>query len=115
MIGAYIPYIGALFGGAFAVLMALGEGGVGLAVAAFALVMVAQLVLENLLEPKLFGSSLNMHPLTILLATTLGGIVAGVIGLILAAPVVAIIVDVKKEPTAVKFFEDDGTDTPADN
>jgi len=111
VIGAYIPYIGAFFGGAFAVLMALGEGGVGLALAAFALVMVAQLVLENLLEPKLLGSSLNLHPLTILLATTFGGMVAGMIGLILAAPVVAIAVDLKKELTAVGFF-DDATDSP---
>ena len=107
VIGAYIPYIGAFFGGAFAVLMALGEGGIGLAVAAFVLVMLAQLVLENLLEPKLLGSSLNLHPLTILLATTLGGMVAGMIGLILAAPVVAIGVDLKKELTAVGFFDDD--------
>ena len=107
VIGAYIPYIGAFFGGAFAVLMALGEGGIGLALAAFALVMLAQLVLENLLEPKLLGSSLNLHPLTILLATTLGGMVAGMIGLILAAPVVAIVVDLKKELTAVGFFDDD--------
>ena len=107
VIGAYIPYIGAFFAGAFSVLRALGEGGVGLALAAFALVMVAQLVLENLLEPKLLGSSLNLHPLTILLATTLGGMVAGMIGLILAAPVVAIAVDLKKELTAVGFFDDD--------
>ena len=89
------------------VLMALGEGGIGLALAAFALVMLAQLVLENLLEPKLLGSSLNLHPLTILLATTLGGMVAGMIGLILAAPVVAIGVDLKRELTAVGFFDDD--------
>ena len=107
VIGAYIPYIGAFFGGAFAVLMALGEGGIGLAVAAFVVVMVAQLVLENLLEPKLLGSSLNLHPLTILLATTLGGMVAGMVGLILAAPVVAIGVDLKRELTAVGFFDDD--------
>jgi predicted PurR-regulated permease PerM len=106
-VGGYIPYIGAFIGGAFAVLMALGEGGIGLALAAFALVMVAQLLLENLLEPKLLGSSLNLHPLTILLATTLGGMVAGMIGLILAAPVVAIGLDFKRELTAVGFFDDD--------
>jgi predicted PurR-regulated permease PerM len=105
-IGAYIPYIGAFIGGAFAVLMALGGGGVGLAVAAFALVMLAQLVLENLLEPKLLGSSLNLHPLTILLVTTLGGMVAGVIGLILAAPVLAIGLDLFRELKAVGFFAD---------
>ncbi len=96
-VGAYIPYIGAFIGGAFAVLMALGDGGVGMAVAAFAVVMVAQVVLENLLQPKLLGTSLNMNPLTILLATTFGGMVAGMIGLILAAPVMAIGLDLTRE------------------
>ena len=104
VLGSYIPYIGAFIGGAFAVLMALGEGGIGLALAAFALVMAAQLVLENLLEPKLLGSSLAMHPLTILLATTLGGMVAGVVGLILAAPVVAIGLDLYRELKEIGFF-----------
>jgi predicted PurR-regulated permease PerM len=105
-VGAYIPYIGAFFGGAFAVLMALGDGGVGLALAALAVVLVAQVVLENLLQPKLLGSSLNLHPLTILLATTLGGMIAGMVGLILAAPVLAIGLDLSRELKAVGFFND---------
>lgn len=105
-VGAYIPYIGAFFGGAFAVLMALGDGGVGLALAALAIVLVAQVVLENLLQPKLLGSSLNLHPLTILLATTLGGMIAGMVGLILAAPVLAIGLDLSRELKAVGFFND---------
>ena len=112
VIGAYIPYIGAFIGGAFAVLMALGDGGIGQALAAFAIVMVAQVVLENVLEPKLLGSSLNLHPLTILLATTLGGIVAGMIGLILAAPVLAIGLDLSRELRAVGFFDDDAPPSP---
>ena len=106
-VGAYIPYFGAFIGGAFAVLMALGDGGVNMAVAAFAIVMVAQVVLENLLQPKLLGSSLNMSPLTILLATTFGGMVAGIIGLILAAPVMAIGLDLTRKLRAVGFFGDD--------
>ncbi len=105
-VGAYIPYIGAFFGGAFAVLMALGDGGVGLALAALAVVLVAQVVLENLLQPKLLGTSLNLHPLTILLATTLGGMIAGMVGLILAAPVLAIGLDLSRELKAVGFFDD---------
>ena len=112
VIGAYIPYIGAFIGGAFAVLMALGDGGIGQAIGAFAIVMLAQVVLENVLEPKLLGSSLSLHPLTILLATTFGGIVAGMIGLILAAPVLAIGLDLSRELKAVGFFDDDDV-TPA--
>ena len=106
-VGAYIPYIGAFLGGAFAVLMALGEGGIELALAAFVLVMAAQLILENLLEPKLLGSSLKLHPLAILLVTTLGGLVAGMIGLILAAPALAIGLDLVRELRQIGFFDDD--------
>lgn len=106
-VGAYIPYIGAFIGGGFAVLMALGAGGLGPALAALAVVMVANIVLENLLEPKLLGSSLGLHPLTILLATSLGGLLAGLIGLVLAAPAVAIAVNLKRELTAIGFFADD--------
>lgn len=105
-VGAYIPYIGAFIGGAFAVLMALGDGGIGMALAALAIVLVAQVILENLLQPKLLGSSLNLNPLTILLATTLGGMLAGMVGLILAAPVLAIGLDLSKELKAVGFFDD---------
>ena len=110
-VGAYIPYIGAFIGGAFAVLMALGDGGIELAVAAFAVVMVAQVILENLLQPKLLGSGLNVHPLTILLVTTLGGMVAGIVGLILAAPVFAIGRDLLRELKAIGFF-DEGDELP---
>jgi predicted PurR-regulated permease PerM len=65
------------------------------------------LVLENFLEPVLLGSSLNLHPLTILLATSLGGILAGLIGLILAAPVVAIASSIKRELRSTGFFDSD--------
>ena len=105
-IGAYIPYLGAFIGGAFAVLMALGEGGIALALIVLAISLSVNLLLENLLEPVLLGGSLNLHPLTILLVTSLGGIIAGMIGLILAAPVVAILVDIKRELKTAGFFDE---------
>jgi len=112
-VGAYIPYIGAFFGGAFAVLMALGDGGFGMAVTAFVIVILAQVVLENLLQPKLLGSSLAMSPLAILLATAFGGLVAGMIGLILAAPVAAIGSDLYRELRKVGFFGEVPADSTA--
>ena len=48
-----------------------------------------------------------MHPLQVLLATALGGLVAGMVGLILAAPLTAIAIDVKRELKAAGFFDDD--------
>ena len=107
MVGAYIPYIGAFVGGAFAVLMALGEGGIALALIVLGIALAVNLLLENLLEPVLIGDTLNLHPLLILLATALGGIIAGLIGLVLAAPAVAIALDIKRELKSVGFFDDD--------
>ena len=46
-----------------------------------------------------------MHPLLILLATSLGGLIAGMIGLILAAPATAIVIDVREELRAAGFFD----------
>lgn len=105
IIGGYIPYLGAFIGGAFAVLMALGEGGIGLALIVLVVTLVVNLLLENLLEPRLLGGSLDLHPLMILLATSLGGIIAGMIGLILAAPAVAIAFDIKAKLKATGFFD----------
>lgn len=106
-IGAYIPYLGAFVGGAFAVLMALGEGGVSLALIILGITLAVNILLENMLEPVLLGDSLNIHPLLILLATALGGMIAGMIGLILAAPALAIALDIKRELKKAGFFDED--------
>lgn len=106
--GAYVPYLGAFFGGAFAVLMGLGEGGVGLALVMLVVAVGVNLILENLLQPVLLGDSLNVAPLPILLATTLGGMLAGMVGLVLAAPLLAIALDVRRELRKSGFFDEPG-------
>ncbi len=112
--GAYVPYLGGFFGGAFAVLMGLGEGGVGLAVAMLVVTLFVNLVLENFLQPMLIGGSLNMAPLPILLATTFGGMLAGLLGLVLAAPVLAITSDMARELRKSGFFGPPSTDAGPD-
>ncbi|MGI9641302.1 MAG: AI-2E family transporter [Acidimicrobiia bacterium] len=103
-IGAYIPYLGAFIGGAFAVVLALSEGGVPLALWSLGVVLFVNLALENLLEPRLMGTSLNMHPIAVLLVTVAGGALGGIVGLILAAPAVAIGRNLWHELQASGFF-----------
>ena len=103
--GAYVPYLGGIFGGAFAVLMALGEGGPNLAIVMLVVAVGVNTILENLLQPVLLGDSLNLAPLPILLATTLGGMMAGMIGLVLAAPLLAIALDARRELNEAGFFD----------
>ena len=85
-IGGYIPYIGAFLGGGLAVIVALGEGGVPEAAVMLVVVLAANLALENFVEPKVMGRTLDVHPLVVLVVTALGGLLGGIVGLILAVP-----------------------------
>jgi predicted PurR-regulated permease PerM len=85
-IGGYIPYIGAFLGGGLAVIVALGDGGLTAGVIMLVVVLAANLVLENFVEPKVMGSSLDIHPLIVLVVTALGGLLGGIVGLMLAVP-----------------------------
>jgi predicted PurR-regulated permease PerM len=85
-VGGYIPYIGAFLGGGLAVIVALGDGGVPEAVIMLLVVLASNLLLENFVEPKVMGRTLDIHPLVVLIVTALGGLVGGIVGLILAVP-----------------------------
>lgn len=89
---AYIPYIGALVSGAFAVLVALGSGGTTAAIGVLVVVLVSQNLLQQPVSAWAVGSALNMHPLVVLISTILGGMAMGVIGATLAAPLTAMAV-----------------------
>jgi putative heme transporter len=92
-IGGYIPYIGAFLGGGLAVIIALGDGGLSKGTIMLVVVLAANLVLENFVEPKVMGRTLDIHPLVVLVVTALGGIVGGIVGLILAVPATVIAAD----------------------
>jgi predicted PurR-regulated permease PerM len=85
-IGGYIPYIGAFLGGGLAVIVALGDGGLPDAAIMLVAVLASNLLLENFVEPKVMGRSLDIHPLVVLVVTALGGLLGGIVGLLLAVP-----------------------------
>ena len=89
-VGGYIPYIGAFLGGGLAVIVAFGDGGLGEAAVMLVVVLAANLLLENFVEPKVMGRTLDIHPLIVLVVTALGGVIGGIVGLILAVPLFAI-------------------------
>ena len=85
-IGGYIPYIGAFLGGGLAVIVAYGEGGIGLAAVMLLVVLAANLLLENFVEPRVMGTTLDIHPMLVIIVTALGGFLFGIVGLLLAVP-----------------------------
>ena len=83
---AYIPYLGAWSAGAFTVLIALGSQGTSTALIMAVIVLLANGMLQQLIQPIAFGAALGIHPLAVLIVTIAGGALFGMIGLVLAAP-----------------------------
>jgi predicted PurR-regulated permease PerM len=96
-IGAYIPYLGAWSAGAFSVLVALGGSGTDAAVVMTITQLLANGILQQLIQPIAYGAALGIHPLAVLVVTIAGGALFGAVGLILAAPVTSAIVRISRD------------------
>lgn len=83
---AYIPYVGAFVAGAFAVVLTLGSEGTTDAVIMLVIVLLANGLLQNILQPIAFGATLGLNPLVVLIVTIGAGALFGMVGLVLAAP-----------------------------
>jgi len=94
---AYIPFIGAFVAGAFAVIIALGANGTTTALIMLVIVILANGLLQNLVQPFAMGSALDLHPLVVLVATIASGCIFGTIGLILAAPLLSAAVHIMRD------------------
>lgn len=60
------------------------------AVAAIALPGALQFSVGNVIEPRIMGSSLDLHPVVILLTLILWGTLWGIVGMLLATPITAV-------------------------
>ena len=86
----FVPYLGTLTGLVLAVsFTALDGAGPGRLIGVLAVFTIVQSVEGYYLTPKLLGESLNMHPLVVLLGLVIGGNLFGLLGIILAVPVIA--------------------------
>jgi putative heme transporter len=94
---AYVPFIGAVVAGAFAVVIALGAKGATVAVIMLLIVLLANGLLQNVMQPFAMGSALDLHPLVVLVCTIASGCIFGTLGLILAAPLLSAAVHVSRE------------------
>ncbi len=102
---AYIPFIGAFISGAFAVILALASGGTETALAMLVIVILANGLLQNVVQPVAFGATLDLNPFVVLIVTIGFGSIFGMIGLILAAPLTSAAVHISRELAAAKAAE----------
>ena len=85
-----IPYFGPLIGVVPVVIIAFLQDPL-LVWKVIVLAVVAQQVESQLIAPQVFGRSLDLHPLTVIIALLLGGLYLGFLGLIVVIPLLAIL------------------------
>jgi putative heme transporter len=90
-VSAFVPIVGALFAGFVAVLIALVSNGLTDALIVLAIIVVVQQLEGNVFQPMIQSRGLGLHAAVILLAVTLGGSLAGIVGSLLAVPAAALI------------------------
>jgi predicted PurR-regulated permease PerM len=85
-VGAYVPFVGAWVAGGFAVLIALSTGSTSDALILGVVALLANGVLQQVIQPFVMGATLSLNPLVVLVVTIGAGALFGMIGLTLAAP-----------------------------
>ncbi len=88
---AFVPLAGAIVAGIIAGLVALAfEGPTAMLLVGLAILVIQQLE-GNFIYPLVVGRTVELHPVTIILAVTVGAILFGIIGAAIAVPVAAVL------------------------
>lgn len=105
-----IPYFGAIVGVGFAILLTIFSGGISQAIWLAIVVIILQQIDANIINPKIVGNSLEISPLLVIFAVTIGGAYFGMLGMFLAVPfftvIKAYIVDYVEYKSIIKNKEE---------
>ncbi len=107
----FVPYVGAVVAITLPTLLALLQfGTIGKLVAVATVLCINQVLVDNVLEPKLAGKTLNLSPLIIVLGLSVWGTMWGIIGMVLSVPIMVIVMIIlsqfpRTRPVAVLMSE----------
>jgi len=118
----YIPYFGSIVGTAVALVVVAFTQGLGIALILLPIMFFIQQMDGNFIQPKLMGGAFTLSPLLIIISVTIGGAYAGILGMLMAIPIVAVLKDIldgvmdyrerKKEAQARTRNEAESLQTP---
>jgi predicted PurR-regulated permease PerM len=90
-LGAFVPIVGASVSGAVAVLVALVDKGWLIALIVLGAVIFVQQLEGHVLQPLIMGRAVAIHPLVVIVGIASGVVVAGIIGALVAVPLIAVL------------------------
>jgi predicted PurR-regulated permease PerM len=97
-LGHLIPYFGPVIGGVPAIILSLIQYGDFSQLPLIVLIVLGTYTIDNgFVQPYIFGKSVDMHPIVIILLIISGGQLFGLIGMLLAVPVTTVIKTFVKE------------------
>ncbi len=99
MLGLFniIPYFGAIIGSLITVIIIAITNGLTKAVIGAVFLMLLQQIDGNVIQPKLLGVSLSLNPLLIIVSITIGGAAFGVMGMVIAIPLVTVLKNIVED------------------
>lgn len=87
--GSFIPFLGAITTGAFAVFISLVYNGPINALMMLGVVILVNQIEGHVFQPLVIGNAVRVHPLGVVLAVSAGALLAGIPGALFAVPLVA--------------------------
>jgi predicted PurR-regulated permease PerM len=90
-IASFVPLVGILVGGGLAVFVTMGTHGVKDGVILLVVLIIEHQLEGHFLQPVVMGRYVKLHPLAIALGLTVGSILEGVVGAIVAVPLIAML------------------------
>ena len=90
-LGAFVPIVGASVSGAVAVLVALVDKGWVIALVILGGVIFVQQLEGHVLQPLIMGRAVAIHPLMVIVGIASGVVLAGIIGALIAVPLLAVL------------------------
>ena len=93
-------------------ILTLSSQGTTAALIMLVVVILANGLLQNIVQPIAFGATLDLNPLVVLIVTIGFGSIFGMIGLVLAAPLTSAALHISRELAQAKALEAAETDRP---
>jgi predicted PurR-regulated permease PerM len=106
--GAFVPLVGAFVTGALAVLVALVANGWLAALIVLVGIIAIQQLEGHVFQPFVLGRMVRVHPLAVVIAVAFGAYAAGIIGAVVAVPLVAV------ANTVVSYLVNSGSRPPSE-
>jgi len=102
----FIPYFGSIIATIIAVIVVTLTQGFTIGVISLVILLIAQQLDANVLQPRLYGSSLKLSPLLVIISVTVGGAIGGVIGGAIGGTIIGMIVAIPCMKVITNILDD---------